>query len=94
MTSKSDDPPLFRPNVEDINRIAKDVAELGKIQKRLLDKHKDVRVVNNGAGLANCINVLVESVGKIFGLSRAFFEAGEGMTDGREVAADVTNEVC
>jgi hypothetical protein len=36
---------------------------------------------------------LVERVGEIIGLSRAIFEAREGMTDGREVAAEVTNEV-
>lgn len=45
-----------------------------------------------GSGLANCIKVLFEGVGEIRGISRAFFEAGEGMTDGGDVAAEVLRQ--
>ena len=42
--------------------------------------------------MAKCIKVPAESFREYGGLSRAFFEAREGVTKGREVAAEVLSQ--
>ena len=46
-----------------------------------------------GSGLAYCIKMLVENVGETFGVSRTFFEGGNGMTEGGDFAIKTSGDL-
>jgi hypothetical protein len=49
MTRKSSTPPLFRPDADDLCRVASDVTQVSAIQARLRDRHPELKCLDRAA---------------------------------------------